>query len=73
MEHRGATGTILPTLDLGRTLTLAADGDKQLRIEFRTDETIENFYPMGDHRPASFSETSSTTTQPGPSMSQMLE
>ena len=56
-----ATGTILPTLDLGRVLTLADDGDKQLRIEFRTDETIENFY-LWETTVRQFLETSTTTT-----------
>ena len=55
-----ATGTILPTIDLGRTLTLAADGDKELRIEFSADQTIETFYVWGT-TVRQFLETSTTT------------
>ena len=41
------SGTVLPVIDLGRTLLLADDGDKQLRIEFSPEgpsSGIENFY-----------------------------
>ena len=39
-----SSGTILPTIDLGRGLTLDDDGDKSLFIEFDPDSTTDHFY-----------------------------